>query len=187
MHRPLPEKVLVCASTNVAVNEALAKAFNTWQPPAGGADKYAKLPYMRVYSREAIKTQYSQSDPALLDPCHIENHCIRLAKGDPEFRPFLKAAAEAKTTGMISGKESYVEYDEMRTRLARQAMDTYVHVVYCTLTASRSPLVYEPDHKLDDRFKPKYIFPATTIIVDERSTVIRPFIMIPVIVFFKVQ
>ena len=180
-----PEKTLVCASTNVAVDEALAKAFLALKNYK--AAKGEKLPFMRVYSPRTIRTQYAEKNPALLSSFHIEQVCTALAKElGGEFTPFVEWAAEAKATGLVKGKKNWEEYDKLRTRLARIAMDNFVHVVFCTLSMAGGPLLYQWDHETEDRFKPKWMFHATTIIVDERSTVIRPYIMIAVVVFFDV-
>lgn len=87
---------------------------------------------------------------------------------------------------MLECEKACEAYDKLRTRLAQEAKDTYIYVVFCTLTAARNPLLYQWDHDTEHRFRPKLMFNVTTVIVDERSTVIRRFLMIPVIVFFNV-
>ena len=185
-HQKEPEKTLVCASTNVAVDEALAKAYDA-NLRTPGANR-EKPPTMRFWSNAAIKDQYSQNDPALYHPCHIEQHCRRLAEENPaEYGNFLKWTDEARVTGFVGPNAVYDCYVKMRTELARLAMKSHVHVVYCTLTATRSPLLYEPDPRTFNRFEPKWFFNPTTIIIDERSVAIRVYVMIPVIVYFNVR
>lgn len=159
------------------MDEALAKAVQVF-----GSDK-EKL--MRVYSVPQILKQHHERNEVLQHPCHIENVCYRLAVKNPgEYSKFLSAVQTLRDTGRLEDEDLQEAYKKAYKKLARIAMKSTVDVVFCTLATCRSTLLYEP--KKDEPGKARefvWRFDATAVIVDERSTVIRPYITLVCISF----
>ena len=77
-------------STNVAVDEGLAKAIQHCKPPTQTGNLLL-VPFMRVWSSEQLLEQYKRRDPMVQHHCHMDEICLRLAQQKSICPAFVRA------------------------------------------------------------------------------------------------
>ncbi|KAL8929070.1 MAG: hypothetical protein Q9172_000613 [Xanthocarpia lactea] len=165
------ERVAACAVQNQAVNELLAACLLMWRtlrpdhPP----------PFVRFFSEGMIAKQYEASDQAALGmECHIQSLHLKLAnKKQIEYGSFLEGVRDLETHGRILSLDLQEAYSKHAKILTDQVLE-FRKFIFVTLTTSSAPTLFKED---DNGQAIKY-YHASTILCDEASTVLRPFLLI---------
>ena len=134
------EKIVATAMANVAVDSLLASCVKVWRK----FDKDGPIPFIRVYSESQILSQWASEDmETLSSPYHIDtlrnNLAISLGRDG-----YLTGREELETYGTIVNPEIYKAYAkdcrDMNERLLDQES---FRVVFCTITACRTPALFK--------------------------------------------
>ncbi|KAL8963379.1 MAG: hypothetical protein Q9193_000352 [Seirophora villosa] len=166
------DKVSVLAVTNVAVDAALESGIKFWQSLETGTDTLA--PFVRVYSESSILRQWQDDRQKLASPYHLDSLRYAYAKANPSgFGAYLSGRDELQEYGRIDSESLYEGYTKEAKPLARLVLENS-RAIFSTIATCQSGLLYQTD-ALSGAILWHYM--ATSIIVDEAGTCLRPHLM----------
>ena len=163
---------------DVAVNNLLGAALSFWNLILPGIQP----PFARIFSESQILSQWAMRDlDVLSSPYHLDQLRYQWAlKDGGEWGGYLQGREVLTAHGIINDKGIYKAYKKDAKELSTKVLASGILAVFSTVTGSQSSALYQEDNA-DSSLK--WFYPATTIIVDEASTIWRPALMMLVMTF----
>lgn len=167
LHDAPQTKILVCAPTNVAVDEIFKNAVSVFTQ-----DKLS-CKFVRVFSETQIEAQYIQRDERVRsDPYHIQSiRALFAARNPDQYRDFIIGQRLYETTGRIADPETAKKYGQSRRELTQNFMRE-ASIVFCTCTAVALKAISD---------LPNWLWPASVCLIEEAGCA-KPYeIFLPIV------
>ena len=157
------ERILVATPTNVAADALLKKVTELFQQLKTG------VRIVRVYSEMQIAADYASKHANLLDPYHIQNVRISLAKAQArQYRVFLVGVEKLQRHGLIVSPQEFKAYQKERLELDKVIMSK-ADIVFATCIGAHMVGIKE--------------WPATICLLDEAGCGKDHEILLPLAMF----
>ncbi|KAL8732748.1 MAG: hypothetical protein Q9166_002528 [cf. Caloplaca sp. 2 TL-2023] len=181
------EKILVCAPTNVAVNEICARMVKVW---GKRIDKTLKLQFVRLYSEGQIRQQMRNEQKSDYEnPVHLDWLRYSLANKNPgKYQGYLRGREQLINVHAINSKDLWDGYIHQARELTDRVLKDAL-VVFVTCDSLRCRALRRTETIIDEETgasKERVVaWEATTCIMDEAGCANPLQVLIPLTTFNK--